>query len=125
MPLFLVYLRTVLLPTANLGIVAEAQLGGSLGASLTWRASDRAPIGRARFGVGLLLISALTLCALRAPVAAAIEVAAVLMIAAASGVALTTTSQSIMEMMHRNVNDEFSAGTVMLPERPYRLRVLA
>jgi hypothetical protein len=103
MPLFLIYVRKVLWPTANLGIVGAVQLTGSLFASFLWRASERPPTRRARISVTVLAASALALASLRAPVTGSASEAGMLALTAVTGAALTTTRLSIIELVHRAV----------------------
>jgi hypothetical protein len=114
MPLFVIYVRAVLWPEANLGIVAALQLGGSLTASVAWRTAERAPTGRACVGVGALAISTAALCMLHAPVTARLATIGVLAIAASSGAALTTTRLAIIELIHRAVDADHTVRVFTL-----------
>jgi hypothetical protein len=114
MPLFLIYVRKVLWPTANLGIVGAVQLTGSLLASFLWRATERPPTGRARMGVTVLAAAALALAAIRVPVTGWPEASGVLALTAVTGAALTTTRLSIIELVHRAVDETIAVRAFTL-----------
>jgi hypothetical protein len=114
MPLFLIYVRKVLWPTANLGIVGAVQLTGSLLASFLWRSSGRPPTRRARISVTVLAASALALAAIRAPVSGSASEAGVLALTAVTGAALTTTRLSIIELVHRAVVETIAVRSFTL-----------
>ncbi len=114
MPLFLIYIRKVLWPTANLGIVGAVQLTGSLLASFLWRTTERPPTGRARVGVTLLAASAIALAAIRVPVTGWPSGAGVLALTAVTGAALTTTRLSIIELVHRAVDETIAVRAFTL-----------
>lgn len=103
-PLFLVYADKVLWPEANLGVLGAVQLGGSLVAAASWRAS-RVDLARFAFRAGLVLVAATVALALvRTPVdGGAEEVVTVLALAVASASTLTIL-MALLEQAHQDVD---------------------
>ena len=114
LPLFLIYVRKILWPTANLGLVGAAQLTGSLIASFVWRATERPPTGRARAGVTVLAASALALAAIRPPITTWLTASVALVLTAVTGAALTTTRLSVVELVHRAVDETIAVRAFTL-----------
>jgi hypothetical protein len=107
-PLFLVYAREVLWPTANLGVLGTIQLGGSLAAALTWRTTRADPTPRAVRASVVLLTATLALAAVRVPVTSRAEQVATVLAFAAAAAATGTIMMALLERAHHEIDNDTS-----------------
>ena len=103
LPLWLVYLDTVLWPTANLGVVAGIQVAASMLALLSWRPTDGDVTRRALVASLVLLVAVVALPLIGGPVDTSAAQAAVLVLTATIGAAGTTIRVAMLETAHRTV----------------------
>jgi len=113
-PLFLVYAHEVLWPTANLGLLGALQLGGALLAAATWRTTEADLTSRASRACGLLLTAVVALAVVRAPVTTRLEEIATVLALAAGAAAAATIALSLLEDVHRQVDDETSVKALTI-----------
>ena len=113
-PLFLVYASKVLWPTVNLGILAAVQLGGSLLAAASWRATAGEVAGRARWAALVSAAATVLVAAVPAPVVDPVEKAAVLVAAVAASAATTIVFFTIMELAHRVIDERTSVRSMTI-----------
>lgn len=107
-PLFLVYVREVLWPSANLGAVGAIQLVGSLTAALVWHSSDGGVMRRAVWGARGLTAGALGLAAVRGTVDGPLEAWTVIISFALAAGSTTTLFLALLETAHRTLDDRSS-----------------
>ena len=108
LPLWLVYLDTVLWPTANLGVVAGVQVAASVLALLAWRPTDGDVTRRALVASVVLLAAVVALPLVGDTVDAPVTQAGLLALTAAVGAAGTTIRVAMLETAHRTVKPENS-----------------
>jgi hypothetical protein len=113
-PLFLVYVRQVLWPSANLGLVGALQLGGSLAAALAWRSSAGDVMRRAVWAAGGLTAGAAVLAAIGAPVDGPLEVSALILAVGLAAGSTTTLLLALLESAHRIVDDRSSVKALTI-----------
>jgi len=113
-PLFLVYAHEVLWPTANLGLLGALQLAGALLAAATWRTTEADLTSRASRACGLLLTAVAALAAVRAPVTTRLEEIATVLALAAGAASAATIALSLLEDVHRQVDDETSVKALTI-----------
>jgi hypothetical protein len=107
-PLFLVYAHQLLWPTANLGVLAAVQLGGSLFAAATWRTTEADLASRATRACVMLVAAVAGLAAVRAPVTTGLEEIATVVALAAGAASAATIALSLLEQVHRQIDNETS-----------------
>jgi len=103
LPLWLVYLDTVLWPTANLGIVAGVQTAASMLALLAWRPTDGQVTPRAVIASLAVLVAVLLIPAVPAPITTAPAEVAILLITAVVGASATIVRVAMLEAAHRTI----------------------
>ena len=103
LPLWLVYLDTVLWPTANLGVVAGLQVAASMVALLAWRPTDGDVAMRALVASIVLLGAVTAIPLVGDTVDTPATQATILAITAAIGAAGTTIRVAMLETAHRAV----------------------
>lgn len=103
LPLWLVYLDTVLWPTANLGVVAGIQVAASMVALLSWRPTDGDVTRRALAASVVLFVAVVALPLIGGPVDTFAAQAAVLVLTATIAAAGTTIRVAMLETAHRTV----------------------
>jgi hypothetical protein len=103
LPLWLVYLDTVLWPTANLGVVAGVQTAASMIALLAWRPTDGDIAMRALVASVALLVAAVAIPLVGNSVDTGAAQATVLAISAVIGATGTTIRVAMLETAHRTV----------------------
>jgi len=113
-PLFLVYAHDVLWPTANLGLLGALQLGGALLAAAIWRTTDADLASRASRACGLVLTAIVALAAVRAPVTTRLEEITTVVALAAGAASAATIALSLLEDVHRQVDDETSVKALTI-----------
>ena len=103
-PFFVTYASDAFWPSANLGLVGAAFVAGGLGASALWKPTITGLLTRARFAAVAMLVCALALVPLGAPItgtAPQIAAYAILFAASAAG---TVIRMSLLEMAHARSN---------------------
>lgn len=104
LPLWLVYLDTVLWPTANLGVIAAVQTAASMVALLAWRPTDTDVTGRALVASLLVLAAVLTIPFIDGKLDNPVAQAGVFAVTAVIGAAGSTVRVAMLETAHRTVN---------------------
>ena len=107
-PLFLVYLREVLWPSANLGALGAVQLGGALFAAATWRTTTADPATRALWASGVVVAATVAMVAIRAPVTGPVESIVCVAAFAAASAAVTTVLLALTERAHQTIDNDTS-----------------
>ena len=115
LPLWLVYLDTVLWPTANLGVVAGIQVAAAMVALLAWRPTDGDITKRALAASVILLAAVIAIPVVGDTVNSPAKQATILAITAAIGAAGTTIRVAMLETAHRTVKpaDSVRAFTIL------------
>ncbi len=113
-PLWLVYLDTVLWPSANLGIVAGIQTASAMVALLAWRPTAGDVTRRALVASVVLLAAVGTIPFVGETVDTSAAQAVVLTVTAVIGAAGTTIRIALLETAHRTVRPENSVRAFTL-----------
>ncbi len=108
LPLWLVYLDTVLWPSANLGLIAGIQTAASMVALLALRPTDDDVSGRALVAAAALLAAVLTISFVGDTVDGQVSQVLVFAATAVIGAAGSTVRVAMLETAHRSVNTENS-----------------
>lgn len=111
-PLFVTFAHDVLWPEVNLGIVATAQVAGTVLAGLLWRATGPGLVRRARRAAMTSVGAAALLATLRAPVDSSTEGAAVVVVVGVAAAATATLLLAVMELVHRTVDHDRSVRSL-------------
>jgi hypothetical protein len=107
-PLFLIYLREVLWPSANLGALGAVQLTGALVAAATWRTTDADPALRGLRASGVVVAATVAIAAISAPVTGPVEAIVCVAAFAAGAAATTTVLLALMERAHQTIDNDTS-----------------
>lgn len=99
-PFFVTYSADTFWPSANLGLVGAALVVGGLGAAALWKPTADGLLVRARLGAVALLLCALALVPLKAPLTGLASGATAFGILVAAAAAGTVVRMSLLEMAH-------------------------
>jgi hypothetical protein len=114
LPLWLVHLREVLWPAANLGVVGAVQTAASVAALLLWRSTEGDPLRPAAGGLAAVVLGAVLLVALDAPVGGPAGQAGVLAVTVLMAGGGTTARLGLLERTHRLVDARTSVRAFTL-----------
>jgi hypothetical protein len=111
MPLWLVYLDTVLWRDANLGLVAAIQIVAVMVAMLAWRPTERDVTGRALAAAVVTLAGTALIVIIQGPNPDRTGQALLLVATALTAIGVTTTNLALLELFHRSVNNRTAVRT--------------
>jgi hypothetical protein len=111
-PLFVTFTHDVLWPDVNLGIIATAQVTGTVLAGLLWRAAGTNLVRRARRAAAISMGAAAVLTTLRAPVDSQSEAIAVVVVIGVAAAATATLVLVVTELVHRTVDHDSSVRSL-------------